>query len=114
VNLKDKIKAVEQKPVLKALQVPEWDNLTVYLRVMSLKELVSFKTEINNIDSGELGNIDSIVDILCYFICDEEGKPVFNVKDDKDFLMEYSPQFLLRLYREYFNFSELVRDAEKN
>jgi len=114
MSLRDEIKACKVKPKLRPIEVPEWNDRTVYLRLMSTQQLMNSKDLFKEAETGRLDSLDRVVELICSFVCDEDGEPIFNFDDDKDFLLSYDLPFLGRFITEYFDFSGMVKEAEKN
>lgn len=74
---KDAILAMVDLPV-RAVEVPEWDNSTVYVRSLPANELLA------TVKREQAGDVDPVSYALL-FLCDEQGHRLFS-DDDRDAL----------------------------
>lgn len=109
---------MDRKPVVKRIEIPEWDDF-VYIKKMSAGERVQLMKNTTKIQGKEIGLdeenfMDSIVRTVQMVLCDELGVRLFdNSEDDFKILNDKDGVLLERLFQEVMAFNGLGVESEK-
>ena len=117
---RDQILGVIDLP-LKEIAVPAWgDDVTVWLRTMSVAERDRMFMLARDLSTGQLDPENFRAKVLVFCICDAEGNRLFR-EDEADLLGQKSAEAIVLLYNEARALNKLdrsetetVEDARKN
>lgn len=110
---------LDRKPVVKRIEVPEWDDF-VFIKKMSAGERVQLMKNTTKIDGKNVGLdesnfMDSIVRTVQMVLCDEAGVRIFdNSEADFEMLNDRDGQVLEKLFYEIMSFNGMGAVEEKD
>ena len=109
---------VDRKPVVKKVQIPEWDDF-VYIKKMSAGERVQLMKNTTKVQGTEVGLdqdnfMDSIVRTVQVVLCDDKGVRLFDdSEEDFEILNSKDGMILEKIFYEVMNFNGLGVESEK-
>jgi hypothetical protein len=108
---------IDRKPVVKKVEVPEWDDF-VYIKKMSAGERVQLMRNTTKIEGKDVSLdqdnfMDSIVRTVQMVLCDENGVRLFNnSEEDFNILNDKDGVVLEKIFYEVMAFNGLGVESE--
>jgi hypothetical protein len=101
--MRDRILAINDRPTAPVV-IPEWDNMTVYVRVFSGAERLAVTTLL-------LSEKPSVAAIVALVACDEKGERIFS-DDDVAALEDKNAQALERIALAAWKLNGMTAEAQ--
>ncbi len=104
-NLREQIDSMLDCPVV-ALEIPEWNNITVYIKTLSVAD---------QIEVEKAGQVNDTATIASLVLCDEFGNRIY---DDGSTLVKKNPKAIKRILDKALEINNMsvdsVEEAKKN